>query len=211
MLVNDPALSTEQKNKVYAAYSREMIVLSFGQATDIYWHNGHSSSVNEQQYLQMCSYKTASLARFAIKLGAILGNASEKQEEAFADFATSIGVAFQIQDDILNIKPEKGWGKEVGDDISEGKRTLIVIRALPQLNEVKKKRLIAILDKPDNEKNEIKEAISILNETDAVQYSSNFAKKLVMDSWKNLEPLLEESPAKERLKQFANFLVEREI
>ena len=205
----NPKIPAKTKAIIYDLYAEEMLRLSFGQALDIHWHNGHNNNVTEKQYLEMCSYKTASLARFAIQAGAVLGGASKKQLKAFRDFATSIGVAFQIQDDILNVNPGKGWGKAIGDDIVEGKRTLLVIRALSRLPKNKSRRLIKILDSRSNSAKEISEAISLIEETGAVEYAENAAKKLVSVSSKRLQSVLPESRAKKLLNEFASYIIER--
>jgi len=183
---------------------------SIGEATDIRWHNAQSN-VNESQYLQMCSYKTGSLSRLALQLGGILGGASQEQLNAFSDFGTSLGVAFQIQDDILNLKPDKEWGKEIGDDINEGKITLLIIHALKSLKDNKKQRLLELLQKENNSKEEINEAISIITESDAIEYSKELAKTIVLENWANLEKVLDESEAKNLLKEFAHYVVKRKL
>ncbi len=204
-------LSPEKKAMVYDIYSLEMLKLSFGQAMDIYWHKGNSN-VNEKQYLQMCSFKTGSLARLSVGLGALLGGASKKQADALLDFATSIGIAFQIQDDILNIKPETiGWGKEIGDDIKEGKRTLMVIHALSRLPKAKKDKLIRTLDERQNSDSDVREAISFLEQTGSIDYARVFARRLVKKSWQKVDKSLKGSPAKSMLKEFADYLIERKI
>jgi len=209
-LFENKELSFETKEKIYRIYSLEMIRLSFGQAMDIQWHNG-GTNVTEKKYLQMCSYKTGSLARMAAKLGAIIGGASEEQTNALGEFATCIGVAFQIQDDILNIKPELNWGKETGDDINEGKRTLMVIHAFSILPKEKKKRLEQILDSSDNSKQEIKEAISILESTDSINYAKFFLREFVSKKWATLEEILPDSESKTLLKEFADYVIKRSI
>ncbi len=205
------SFSDSKKVMIYDAYSKEMIKLSLGQGMDIYWHNGHNNAVTEAQYLQMCSYKTASLARFAIKLGAILGDASKEQIEALESFATSIGVAFQIQDDVLNLKPKDGWGKEIGDDIHEGKRTLIVVNAFSKLNEKDSKKLVKILDSKKTTKKEIKEAISMLADCGSIDYAKEYAKKLVSEGWLKVDKVIPKSDSKVLLKEFADYLIERDI
>jgi len=203
-------LAIEKKQEIYETYFLEMIRLSFGQAMDIQWHNG-GKKVSEKQYLQMCSYKTGSLSRMAVKLGAILGGASKEQLDCFCNFATSLGVAFQIQDDVLNVRPPKNWGKEIGDDIREGKRTIIVINAFSVLPKEKKKCLEEILNAKKNSSKEVKEAISYLEESGAIDYSVKYAKKLVLDNWVALDKVLQDSEYKMRLKEFADYVVERKI
>lgn len=209
-LFGNSGLNDSAKSKVYDLYSLEMLRLSFGQAMDIHWHNGNKF-VSEEEYLQMCSYKTGSLARFAAELGAIVGGGSEEQVAALGSFATNIGVAFQIQDDILNLKPKEGWGKLVGDDIIEGKRTLLVIHALKVLNTREKNRLVEILDSQNNSGEEIKEAISLLDSADSFSFAKKKADDLVMGSWKKTADLLEDSDSKKLLKEFADYLVNRNI
>jgi geranylgeranyl diphosphate synthase, type I len=209
-LVYNSGLAAEKKAGIYDSYSREMLRLSFGQAMDIQWHHG-CDDVSENQYLEMCSYKTGSLARFSVVLGGILGGASENQLAALSKFATSIGIAFQIQDDILNIKPPEGWGKEVGDDIKEGKRTLIVIHAFSVLSAEKKVRLIEILNSENASDADVAEAICVLSESGSIDYASRFAKKIVLESWKRLEELINDSDAKNMLRAFADYVVQRKI
>ncbi|VVC00209.1 Short chain isoprenyl diphosphate synthase [uncultured archaeon] len=209
-LVQDKGLSPEKKSAIYDLVVSEMVKLSLGQAMDINWHRG-IGQVSEGQYLQMCSFKTGSLARAAVGLGAILGDSGKKQLSCLLDFATSIGVAFQIHDDILNVKPQEGWGKETGDDIKEGKRTLMVIRAFAVLPENEKQRLRFILDSKSNSDAEVKEAIGLLEKCGAVGYASNAAKALVSKCWKKLDASLKASEAKSLLKEFADYVVERKI
>jgi geranylgeranyl diphosphate synthase type I len=151
------------------------------------------------------------LARLAARLAVILNEGGQELEEKLGKFSESIGIAFQIQDDILNIAPLKDWGKEIGDDINEGKRTLLVVHILKKANGPDKKRLIEILNMHTKDQKLIKEAIAIIKRHGSIEYAKEFARKIVRDAWKGVEPLLAESKAKQKLKAFANFMVEREI
>jgi geranylgeranyl pyrophosphate synthase len=144
------------------------------------------------------------------KLGAILGKANTKQTEALGKFAESIGIAFQIQDDILNIT-EKGWGKEFGEDITEGKKTLPVIKTLIKANKEEGNTLLTILNSKTKSKEKIEEAISIIEKHKAIDYSKKKAQKLVKEAWENLNPLIDDSKSKRTLKQLADFLINRQI
>ena len=208
---NTNKLPAEKIARIYNVYAEEMNRLSFGQATDIHWHNGHRNDITERQYLQMCSYKTGSLSRLSANIGAILGDATPEQREKLARFASMLGVAFQIQDDIMNISPPEGWGKEVGDDINEGKRTLLVIHTLENAEKHDAKRLIEILDSHTEDEEEIKEAIAIIKKYGSIGYAKAKASSLVKEAWADLNPALEESGAKARLKEFADYVIERKI
>jgi geranylgeranyl pyrophosphate synthase len=130
-------------------------------------------------------------------------------------FAEAIGVAFQIQDDILDVvssgMDRKKFGKSVGNDIKEGKRTLIVIHALGKASEQDRKRLIQILNSHTSDHKVVEEAISIFSKYASIDYARQKAKELVLDAWKQAEPLLKESNAKKKLKDFAYFLIERDF
>ena len=209
---NSHNLTEKQKLKIYDLYAEEMVRLSFGQAMDIHWHKGRKSDVKEKDYLQMCSYKTGVLARFSAKLGGIIGNGSGRQVEALGKFAESLGVGFQIQNDILNLVPASGkWGKEVGEDISEGKRTLLVLHALKHLTKKDASALIKILNSHTKSKPKIRRAIALIKKAGSIDYARKKAKKIVSDSWAQLEKTLPENAGKKELKAFAEFMVDRKI
>ncbi|MBD3249298.1 polyprenyl synthetase family protein [Candidatus Woesearchaeota archaeon] len=196
------------KLEMHEIIAEEMLKLHLGQGMDIFWHN-NSRIPDEQAYLQMCAFKTGTLARMSAKLGASFGDAGKKQKDALGNFAESIGIAFQIQDDILNISGR--LGKEYGDDISEGKKTLMVIKAAEKATPEDMKRLLDILSMKTKDPGLIQEAVDILNKYHTVQYARSRAKEIVRDAWRSLSPLIKESDSKKKLKMFADFLVEREI
>lgn len=201
--------------RAYETYIQEMINISLGQGTDIYWHKGKIKEITEKEYLQMCAFKTGCLSRMAAKLAVIFSGGSVKLAEKIGRVAESIGVAFQIQDDILDItltgKEREKFGKSFGNDIKEGKRTLMVIHTLKKATRKDKKRLIEILNKHTDDPEERKEAIDIINKYGSVEYAKKIAKKIIKESWSKAEKLLEESKAKNRLREFVNFLIERKV
>src|SRR3989344_897186 len=114
-IVMESALLDKKRNALYEAMSQELINVSIGQGMDIYWHKGLSKeNVTEKEYLQMCAYKTGCLMRMSVKIGGILADATPKQLQALSEFAEAIGIAFQIQDDILNLTGGKEFKKDKG-------------------------------------------------------------------------------------------------
>jgi geranylgeranyl diphosphate synthase type I len=199
--------------KAYKIYAQDMINIHLGQGTDIYWHQGKAETVSQKEYLQMCAFKTGCLSRLAAKLAVALSGKSDKLAESVGKMAEAIGVAFQIQDDILDLalegKERKKFGKSFGNDVKEGKRTLIVIHALKKANRKDKKRLLAILDKHTDNLKERKEAIEIIKKYGSIDYARKVARKIIKESWQNAEKSLPESKAKAKLEEFVNYLVER--
>jgi len=197
--------------KAYEAFSQEMINIHIGQGMDIWWHNG-KDDVTEEQYCQMCAYKTGTLARLSARLAAILSGGSSEQEQRLGKMAEAIGVAFQIQDDILSASGDKFAEKKgFGDDITEGKRTLLVIHTLRNAPQEDRSRLIEILNMHTRDRGLIREALDMLEKHGSIDHAKEFAKNLVQKAWSDVDPVLPASPAKEKIKDFAEFLINREI
>lgn len=213
LMENRDKFSAETIRMVYDVYVQEMINLSMGQAMDIAWHRGiaNADCVEEDDYLQMCAYKTGTLARMSARLAAVLAGANSQLVERLGRYAESIGVAFQMQDDILDLTgkefAEKKGGR--GQDITEGKRTLMVIYTLKKAQPAEKKRLIEILKMHTSDQRVRDEAISIMEKYGAVEHVKQTASQIVTDSWNEAEKLLTASEAKEELKAFAEFLIKR--
>lgn len=210
-----PRIPADVLIDLYETYSQEMINISHGQGTDLYWHHGREQSISVDQYLQMCAYKTGTLARMSARIGARLGGADKETAGLFGKFAESIAVAFQIQDDVLNL--QEGVGKEFAEDIKEGKRSLLVIRALTTLPQPDAHRLEAILDMHTGERRLAEEAISLIRKTDAFEFCRKTGLDIIERSWIDLEGFLSslspysgfERDAKSGLRALADFLVAR--
>jgi geranylgeranyl pyrophosphate synthase len=215
LIKNKEKIPPQKLCKIYEIYVQEMINLSLGQAMDIAWHRGlaNADEISEEDYLQMCAYKTGTLARMAAKMAAVLADATTEQVEKIGHFAESIGVAFQMQDDILDLTGEEFAEKKggCGKDITEGKRTLLVIHTLKVADSKDKKRLIEILNMHTSDQKLREEAISIIGKYGSIEYAKRFATKIVEESWREVEKILPASEAKEKLKAFVEFLINRKI
>ncbi|MEM4255584.1 MAG: polyprenyl synthetase family protein [Candidatus Norongarragalinales archaeon] len=206
-IIMQSRLPDKTKNALYEAYAQEMINVSLGQGMDIYWHRGLKQSVSEKEYLQMCAYKTGCLARMAVKTAAIVANANASQQKALSDFSEAIGVAFQIQDDALNLTASEEYGKEIGGDISEGKITLMVIYTLKHSPDAF--RLQQILKSHTKDPRLVLKAIDIVKECGAIDYAQGFARKMVESAWAKADAVLKNNEGKRKLKALADYLVER--
>ena len=206
-------ISAEMQRDVYEVYVQEMINLSMGQAMDIAWHRGiaNADDLAEEDYLQMCAYKTGTLARMAAKMAAVLAGANKPLVEKLGRFAESIGVAFQMQDDILDLTGQEFAKSKgcVGGDITEGKRSLLVIYTLKVAKSADRKRLIEILNMHTSDQKLRDEAIELMQKYDAMEHVRQTAEQMVMDNWREAEKLLPTPEAKEKLKAFAEFLIKR--
>jgi geranylgeranyl pyrophosphate synthase len=212
---NKGKFAKDKINRLYEVYIQEMVNLSLGQAMDVAWHRGiaNADKITEKHYLQMCAYKTGTLARMAARMAAVLAGANEDLTEKLGKFAESVGIAFQMQDDILDLTGEEFAEKKGarGMDITEGKRTLMVIHTLEKAEPKNKKRLIQILNMHTGDQKLRNEAIGIMKQYKSIEYTKQFAKKLVKESWSEVDKLLPASGAKGKLRAFANYLIERKI
>jgi len=201
--------------EAYKICVQEMANIHLGQGMDIYWHKGKAKKINQKEYLQMCAFKTGCLSRLAAKLAIVLSGKNGRLAESVGKMAESVGIGFQIQDDILDLvlegKERKKFGKSFGNDIKEGKRTLMVIHALEKANRKDRERLLKILDKHTDNLKERKEAIKIIKKYGGIEYTREVAQKIVKDSWQEAEKLLPQSKAKVKLEQFINYLIERKV
>lgn len=212
---NKDKLDSKTLLRIYDIYSEEMMRISFGQATDIAWHKGwaNADNVSEDEYLEMCSNKTGCIARLSSETAAVLAGKNEKETKKIGKFTETIGIAFQIQDDILNLTSEKfAKGKGgLGEDITEGKRSLPVIYALQLADERDRKRLLEILKMHTSDQSLRDEAIAIMKKYSATGYAKDKARKMVKEAWDEIDKMLPESDAKEKLKAFAYYLINRKI
>ncbi|NYZ79321.1 polyprenyl synthetase family protein [Candidatus Micrarchaeota archaeon] len=182
-----------------------------GQGIELEWYRDNEWRINEQNYCDMVAGKTGALIAASCEVGALLGGGKKRQRRILSEFGNAVGIAFQIQDDILNIigKEEK-YGKEIGGDISEGKRTLMVIHSLEKASPEDKKRLVSILDEKTKDKQKINEAIDILKKYNSTEYAQKQAEKLVVKAKKGLEKL-PQTEARQRLLELADFFINREF
>ena len=212
---NRRKITLEQSNKIYGSFVRGMVNLCLGQAMDLAWHRGlaNADDATVEEYLQMCTYKTGTLARMAAEIGAILAGAGDSVVEKVGRFAESVGVAFQIQDDILDltgVKFAEGKGG-LGMDITEGKRSLMVIYTLKTASPEDRSRLLEILNMHTRDEELREEAIEIIKRYGAIEYARELALKLRRESWSEVDAVMPPSKAKEMLSALADFLIERSI
>lgn len=121
-----------------------------GQALELGWRRDNTRGVTEAQYLAMVLQKTCWLGMIhPARVGAIIGTDDGVDLDPFVRFGFFLGAAFQVQDDLLNLTGDAtAYGKELGGDIYEGKRTLMLIRLLERCDEGERERLYAMLGAP---------------------------------------------------------------
>ena len=125
-LIEQSRLEDSVKLRLLVCYLRVMRRLHFGQGLDIQWHNDHDFIPSRSEYLRMCRYKTGALSRLAAEIAFAAAGRSDLEADAFGRLWEDIGVGFQILDDVKNLVFGNP-GKQRGDDIVEGKKSLPVL------------------------------------------------------------------------------------
>lgn len=203
-------LSDKKKLELYNIYVDEVVNVSFGQALDIHWHKNQTLDVDLNKYLEMVRLKTGSLMRMSMRMAAAIGDQNKDTMRSVKEYSESIGMAFQIKDDILDIQTDdEKFGKSYGNDITEGKMSLPVVYALKNSTKAEKEELRLILQKHTRDKRLIDRAISIIHSTGAVEQADHFAEELVDEAWKKLEKHIKDGKALNNLKELTFYLIKR--
>ena len=208
LLLDMPPKKIVQSQRILSNAFRRVLE---GQGMEIEWYKNNKWDITDENYSSMVAGKTGALIAASCEVGAFLGGGKKSQQRILREFGNAVGIAFQIQDDILNIVgKEERYGKEIGGDISEGKRTLMVIHALQKASPEDKKRLVSILGEKTKDQAKISGAIEILKEYKSPEYARKKAEDIVKKAKKGLEKL-PPSEAREKLLQLADFFINREF
>ena len=171
--------------------------------------------VNQNNYLEMIRLKTAALIGCALKMGALIADASQDDLEAIYEFGELLGIAFQIQDDYLDVYGDSiSFGKKIGGDIIENKKTILFHYAMSNGSINEKKELLKWYDKRkgnalDNEK--IDAVKSIFDKTNAGEACMKLVNDYTIKAFKILSNLEISPEAKNIFKNFGENLMKREF
>jgi len=183
--------------------------LSQGQAMDIVFEK--ASRVTEDEYFLMASKKTAALFGASAWSGGMIGGATEAQAEGLERYGFNMGLGFQLVDDILGVTGDECLtGKPLGSDIRQGKKTLVIMKAIEMSDSGSREVLMSLLGKHDATESEIATALEIVGESGAIpeieRLAKNYAQR-ALDSLNNLEL----RGYTDTLVELAQMAVEREL
>jgi geranylgeranyl diphosphate synthase, type II len=185
-----------------------------GQAMELGWIRDNACDVSEDDYLRMILKKTCWYSFIhPCRLGALLAGASDL--DRFNQFGYFTGAAFQIQDDILNLCGEsQTYGKEIGGDLWEGKRTLMLSHAASKASPSERARLASILQKPRKRRlaREVAWMQELLTKTGSIDHARAAARELCDAATREFESAYAAAPesrAKIFLRRLVSYMVER--
>ncbi len=192
-------------------FSKTAIKVCEGQQLDIDFEKKQEISFDE--YLLMITYKTAELIGVAMKMGAIIANAPIADQEKIYEFGKNLGIAFQLQDDYLDcFGNENDFGKKIGGDIIERKKTFLYIKTLELISDDEKSNFISLYNSPyDNSKDKITLVKDMYNKCNIENKIAVEIQKYTDNAFQILESLKLSKEKKEFLQNIGNSLTQRKI
>jgi geranylgeranyl diphosphate synthase type II len=192
-------------------FSKTALEVCEGQQWDVDFETRRDVTI--PQYLKMIEYKTAVLVAAAMKMGAIIAKTSEENADLIYDFGLHLGLAFQLQDDYLDAfgDPET-FGKQVGGDIIENKKTYLYLKALEFSNAKQAQQLTDLFEIHSNDNtSKIEEVKTIFNQSGAAVATQDAIKEYTFKAFETLEKMNIEPDKKAMLRAFGENLMGREV
>lgn len=165
-------------------------------------------NIKISEYIEMVKKKTSLLPKFGLLGIAKIAKIAQKEIKALENFCDNIFPAFQIRDDILNLIGKKEYGKEIGGDIKEGKRTIPIIHLLNNISQKEKKEVLKILlkRKEETKKKEVKKIINLMKKKGSLEFADLFSQKLLKKGKESLSSF-SNLPEKKILEKISDWLV----
>jgi len=192
--------------KVISSFTQGLIEVCEGQSLDTDFELRKNVSLSE--YIVMIKKKTAAMAEMCCRIGALLGGGSKTQVNALGNYGLNLGIAFQIQDDLLDIiADEKEFGKNIGGDLVEGKKTFLFLEALEKSKGEDRKKLLKVIEKKGIRRNQVSGYKMIYEKLGVLDDARREIKGYTQKALRSINSLNEEN--KEIFKWLADSLIYR--
>lgn len=185
----DTPMEPENVVKLTKLFAQTSVEICEGQQYDLDFETCDHVSIDD--YIYMIRFKTAVLLAACLKAGAMISNAPEEAQESIYQFGISIGLAFQLKDDLLDVYGDKAvFGKKIGGDIRENKKTYLYLRALEDADEISRKELLRLFSSTDFDEEEKFQAVSaIFNKLKIKEKTENKIEELVQRAFIELDKI----------------------
>jgi len=195
---------------VFSVYNKAAFEVCIGQQMDMDFEK--SLILSEEDYLRMIELKTAVLLAGSCKIGAIAGGADKKNADLLYEFGRNLGIAFQIQDDILDVfGDEKVFGKASGGDIVSNKKTFLYVKALETASAEQIRKLQELYSgNNDDPVTKIKDVKELYDQLDIRRITAGIANNYINSSFSLLDKVEVRKERKRELTRFAESLIGRE-
>jgi geranylgeranyl pyrophosphate synthase len=203
--------------RIYEAYFEAVRAAHAGQALDIdgMWHlmpgvvDDGDGALIERRVLAVHRLKSAAPCGALARMAALIGGGTDQQAEGLGSLFEAFGVAFQIIDDVLNLRGFDENRKNQGEDISAGKITAPVAKAMGLLARERREQLWSIIQSKPTDRARIGEAVSLVERCGALDACEREARAMVEDAWTRVDSLIPDTQYKIRLRAFGWFVLDR--
>lgn len=196
--------------KLMILFSKTALEVCEGQQWDIDFETRNDVTIDE--YIRMITYKTSVLIGAAMQMGAMVANASEKEINAIYNFGLYLGLAFQLQDDYLDtFGNSETFGKQIGGDIIENKKTYLYLKALEICKENEQKELYNLYNSNDLNEAKVENVTSIFKENNIDKLVKDEIQNYTEKAFEYLKELSISDEKKQVLKNFGLSLMKRTI
>lgn len=217
LIGNTRVLGLERTLTIIEDISRMAQETTQGQAVELDWIRHPGRMLSGRDYLQMIYGKTCWYTTIApMRIGALIADVHPSQLGPFVPFGYRIGAAFQIQDDVLNLIGDEAYGKEIGGDLAEGKRTLIIIHAMQTADPKTRAQLEAIYRKQraDKTEEEIAYVFDAIRRLGSIEHAQAVALRLTLSAKRLFESRfawLKPGPHRRFLEAMIHYMIDRKI
>ncbi len=196
--------------KLVQLFNKTGLEVCEGQQLDIDFETRNDVSIDE--YIKMITYKTSVLVAAAMKMGAIIANATEKDTESIYKFGLNLGIAFQLQDDYLDtFGNSESFGKQIGGDIIENKKTFLYLKCLQVSNSVDKESLLGLYNSNKVTNTKVAEVTELFKKNEIAEITINEIAVYTNKAFEILNNLEITKEKKIMLKNFGLSLMNRTI
>lgn len=200
-------ISKEKLSTVLSIFNKTALEVCEGQQYDMDFEKRENVNMNE--YLKMITLKTSVLLACSLYVGSYLGGATEYSARHLYEFGKNLGIAFQIQDDFLDCYGNfDKFGKPIGKDIRNNKKTFLLIKSFENADSVLKQKLTTLLGYNGDDK--VEKVLNIYEETGAKKWTENLKKTYTDKALQSLEKVAVMEYRKNALKELTAFLLQRE-
>jgi geranylgeranyl diphosphate synthase, type II len=185
LLRNKKRLTDEKTLRVMEEFYTMVSKTTEGQHIELGWVVANRWDLTEDDYFNMCTNKTSWYTVIGpMRVGGVVGGADNSSLKLIVEAGKKLGVGFQIHDDILNLSGDQSkYGKEIGDDLLEGKRTLMLIRLLAVCSAQEREKVTAFFKLPrDRRKKETGQVIDLIQKYETIDYARRMSSRLVNEA-----------------------------
>jgi geranylgeranyl diphosphate synthase, type II len=200
-------ISLTYQKQILSLFNRTAREVCEGQQLDLDFEKMENVALDD--YIHMITLKTSVLLAASLKVGSLIGGASEGNRNHLYEFGKNLGIAFQVQDDYLDAfgDPVK-FGKDVGGDIRQNKKTFLMLHAMEVCSNEQKQQLLKLLS--DNDEKKVEHVLAIFKSCNVDEWANELKEKYLNTALQHLDDIAVVSSRKKPLQELAAFLLQRE-